>query len=84
MNDLRTSNVEQLRVVSNNLENDLLSQFRTGLFPGWDSQYDGERGKLIREAARAILAENISPDEGTYVSHKSISALIHYIADMIE
>lgn len=84
MADLRTFNVEKLRVVSNNLEKDLLSQFKSVFFPGWDYDYDGEQAKLVREAAKGILAENISPDEGTYVSHKALSALIHYIADMIE
>lgn len=84
MSNLRLSNVEQLRTVSNNLESDLLSQFKTELFPGWDKEYDDEQEKLVREAARAILAENLSPDEGTQVSHKSLAALIHYIADMIE
>jgi hypothetical protein len=31
-----------------------------------------------------ILAEGVSPDEGTYISQKAISVLIHYIADIIE
>jgi hypothetical protein len=39
---------------------------------------------LVKEAAGAILARGISPDEGTYVSQKSLAALIHYIADMLE
>lgn len=83
MNDLQF-NVDTLRTVSNDLDSNPLAQFKFVLFPGWDKEFEGKQEELVRQAARAILAENISPDNGTYVSQKSISALIHYIADMLE
>ena len=77
-------NVETLRAISTEIDQDILSQFKFVYFPGWDKTIEGSQENLIREAARAILADNISPDNGTFVSRKSLSALIHYVADMLE
>jgi phage gpG-like protein len=77
-------NVEILRSVSNNIESDVLAKFKFALFPGWHETIEGNDEKHVREAAKAILANNITADEGTYVSRKSLAALIHYVADMLE
>lgn len=76
--------VERLREVSRRLEADPRGDTKTVLFPGWHEEFEGEREALIREAASAILAADIEPDEGTHVSQRSVAALIHYVADMIE
>jgi hypothetical protein len=54
------------------------------LFPGWHEEFEEVREPLIKEAARAILASGVKPDEGTHVSQRALAALIHYIADMME
>ncbi len=54
------------------------------LFPGWHEGYEDNNEPLIKEAAAAILAREVEPDEGTYVSQRAVAALIHYIADMME
>jgi hypothetical protein len=77
-------NVEILRSVSNNIDSDVLAKFKFVLFPGWDKNIEDNQEEYVREAAKAILANNITADEGTYVSRKSLSALIHYVADMLE
>lgn len=84
MNGSKDEIIEKLRTISNQLDADLLAKFKNTYFPGWDFAFDGEQGCLIREAAKGILAKNISKDEGTYVSQKSIAALLHYVADMME
>jgi hypothetical protein len=76
--------VERLREVSRRLEADPNADTKTVLFPGWHEEFEGDREELIREAARAILAAGIEPDEGTHVSQKAVAALIHYVADMME
>ncbi|HEX8196368.1 MAG TPA: hypothetical protein VF571_09285 [Pyrinomonadaceae bacterium] len=83
MNGLK-DNIAALREVSNNLEADPLAEYKNTLFPGWHPEYEGHQEKLVREAARGILADGVSPDNGTHVSQKALSALIHYIADMME
>jgi hypothetical protein len=84
MNGLRNESVEKLREISNDLDSDPLSEIKKVLFPGWDKEFENEQELLVKEAAEAILANGISPDEGTHVSQKTIAALIYYIADMLE
>ena len=84
MNGLREETVEKLREISKDLDSDPLSEIKKVLFPGWDEEVENEQELLVKEAAAAILANGISPDEGTRVSQKSLAALIHYIADMME
>jgi hypothetical protein len=72
--------VERLREISRRLEADPNANTKTVLFPGWHEEFEA----LIREAASAILAAGIEPDEGTQVTQHSVAALIHYIADMME
>ncbi len=84
MNGLRHESVEKLREASNSLDSDSLREIKKVLFPGWDKEVENDQELLIKEAASAILANSVSPDEGTYVSQKAIAALIHYIADMLE
>jgi hypothetical protein len=76
--------VERLREVSRRLEADPHANNKTVLFPGWHEKLEGERESLIKEAASSILAQGIEPDDGTPVSQRSVAALIHYIADMME
>lgn len=76
--------VEWLREVSRRLEADPRADTKTVLFPGWHEEFEGEREGLIKEAASAILARGVEPDEGKHVSQRSVAALIHYIADMME
>jgi hypothetical protein len=80
----RTDNVDKLRGIADNLDSDPLSEIKQILFPGWDKEIENDQELLIKEAAGAILANGISRDEGTYISQKSLAALIHYIADMME
>ena len=84
MNGLRDEAVKYLREISNKLEADPLAEFKQILFSGWDSEIENNQEFLVKEVARAILADGISPDNGTEVSQKALSALIHYIADMME
>lgn len=76
--------VRALRNISNSLS--LISNGDTEglLFPGWDEGYEEASESLIKEAAKAILATGVEPDEGTYVSLEAVASLIHYIADMME
>jgi hypothetical protein len=76
--------VERLREVSRRLKADPNADTKMVLFPGWHEEFEGEREGLIREAARAILAQGLEPDDGTNVSQRSLALLIHYIADMME
>ena len=80
----RAGKVDKLREISNDLDSDPLSEIKQVLFPGWDEEVENNQQLLIKEAAAAILASDLSPDDGTYVSQKAIAALIHYIADMLE
>lgn len=84
MSGSRDKTVEKLREITGQLENDPLAKFKTTLFPGWDAEVENNQEVLIKEAAGAILAKGISPDNGTEVSQEAIAALIHYIADMME
>ena len=57
------------------------------ILPGWDGDFEGhdpERYVGIRTAARAVLADGISPDHGTKVSFGDIGFLVRYIGDIIE
>lgn len=61
------------------------------LFPGWDTEgiYAPEDesitvGKRIRDAAKAILAEGKSCDEGSKVPLEAVIDLVSYIASMLE
>lgn len=76
--------VERLREVARRLEAAPNADTKMILFPGWHEEFEEGREALIKEAAGAILAQGIVPDEGTYVSQRSVAALIHYIADMME
>jgi hypothetical protein len=76
--------VERLRLLSNELEASPGSEARSVLFPGWDDEFRDKPEPHIKETARAILAEGVEPDEGTYVPAKSIAALLHFIADMMD
>lgn len=78
------SMVERLRDIANRLSAAPNADTETVLFPGWHEGYEEEAEPLIKEAAKAILASGISPDEGTQVSVKSVAALLHYVADMME
>jgi hypothetical protein len=82
--DRRYNIAERLREVSRRLEADPHSDTNMVLFPGWHKEFEGDREELIREVAKAILAQGIDPDEGTHVQQRAIAALIHYIADMME
>lgn len=84
MNGSKDEIVEKLRAISNQLEADPLAQFKFTLFPGWDVEVENNQELLIKEAARAISADGILPDNGTHVSQKALAAIIHYIADMME
>jgi hypothetical protein len=76
--------VERLREVAKRLEADPDAETKTVLFPGWYTGEAEETERLIKEAAAAILAGGVEPDEGTHISQKAVAALIHYIADMME
>jgi hypothetical protein len=76
--------VERLREVARRLEAAPNAYTKMILFPGWHEEFEEGREPLIKEAATAILAQGIVPDESTYVSLRSVAALIHYIADMME
>jgi len=72
---------ERLREISARLDRE---PGKLVLFPGWHQEEEGLQEELIKIAAQGILAQNKLPDDGTYVSYKSIAALLHYIADMME
>jgi hypothetical protein len=74
----------RLRDIAKRLESEPDAETKTVLFPGWHEGYEEEAEPRIKEAARAILASSISPDEGTHVPLKSVAALLHYVADMME
>jgi hypothetical protein len=76
--------VEGLRAIANRLSSMPNSEEETVLFPSWDKDVEDENKPLIKEAARAILASDVEPDEGTHVPLKSVMALLHYVADMME
>jgi hypothetical protein len=76
--------VERLREVARRLEADPRASNKTVLFSGWHEEFEGDREELIREAASAIFAKGVEPDEGTHTSQQAVAALIHYIADMME
>jgi hypothetical protein len=76
--------VQRLRDIANRLEVAPDIDSKAILFPGWHEDFEGDREQLIREAASAILAAGVEPDEGKYVSQKAVAALLHYIADMME
>jgi hypothetical protein len=76
--------VLRLRDVSNRLTSTPEAENKMVLFPGWHEGYEDDNEPLIKEAAAAILAKKVEPDEGTYVSQRAVAALIHYIADMME
>ena len=73
-----------LRDIADRLAAETNAATKTVLFPGWDEEVEEEAEPLIKEAARAILAAGVEPDEGTRVPLKSLAALIRYIADMME
>lgn len=54
------------------------------LLPGWDPAHSGEREVGIRDAARAVLADGLTFDEGTRVSGAHLGYLVRYVADMLE
>lgn len=76
--------VSKLREIATRLESTPNADNESVLFPGWHEGYEEESEPLIKEAARAILASGVEPDEGTHVPLKSVAALIHYVADMME
>lgn len=76
--------VEKLRDIAAVLAAIPNADTQTVLFPGWHEGYAEETEPQIKEAAKAILASGIPPDEGTYVALKSVAALLHYVADMME
>jgi hypothetical protein len=76
--------VLRLRGVARHLEAEQDAEEKTVLFPGWHEGFEEESEPLIRSAARAILAEGVGPDDGTYISKKEMAALLQYIADMME
>lgn len=76
--------VQRLRDIANRLDAAPDADSKAILFPGWHEDFEGDREQLIRQAASAILAAEIEPDEGKYVSQKAVAALLHYVADMME
>lgn len=76
--------VEKLRNASDELDQIKFAEMSFAVFPGWHEGFEDAREPDIKEAARAILAEGVTEDEHTLVSYKSLAALIHYVADMIE
>ncbi len=76
--------VERLREVANRLAADSHANTKTVLFPGWHEGYEEGSEQLIKQAAAAILAKGIEPDDGSHVSQEALAALIYYIADMME
>lgn len=76
--------VEKLRDTSNELNNQKFAEMSFVVFPGWHKGFEDETEPLIKEAAKAILAEDITEDEHNLISYKALAALIHYIADMLE
>jgi hypothetical protein len=76
--------VLKLRDVANRLMSAPEADTQMLLFPGWDEGHEEDNEDMIKEAAAAILARDIEPDEGTYVSQRAVGVLIHYIADMME
>jgi hypothetical protein len=76
--------VEELRGISARMEATPDAATHLVLFPGWDEEWPEEPEPRIKRVARAILAEGVPPDEGTKVSYQELSALIHYLADMME
>ena len=57
------------------------------LFPGWDIEGANPSALMhqnrIRDAAFVILGRD-NPDSGMQTSTQNVSALVHYIADMLE
>lgn len=53
------------------------------LFPGWDTSRPSTRAEAIRAAARGILGQD-DPDTGVRLTGEQLSALVRYIADMLE
>lgn len=88
--------VHRLRQAANRLESEDAERLSSGkdntvLFPGWDEPFEemeaggqAPAGVMIREAARAILAETVAPDDGTRVTRRALAELMRYIADMAE
>jgi hypothetical protein len=76
--------VQSLRDIANRLTATPNPATQTVLFPGWHEGYEEGAEPLIKEAARAILASGVSPDEGTRIRLTSVAALLHYVADMME
>lgn len=76
--------IEELRKTSDKLDSLKYAEMSFAMFPGWHEGFEDESEPLIKEAARAILAEGISEDEHTLVSYKALAALVHYVADMLE
>jgi len=61
------------------------------VLPGWDIRQrmdadDAGEGRCagIRAAARALDADGISPDKGTYVAVRDLGFLVRYVGDMLE
>ena len=55
------------------------------IFPGWHYGYDDTENLIkIQEAAKAILAENLSMDECIKVPCESVLALLRYCLDLME
>jgi hypothetical protein len=50
--------------------------------PSWDGA-DGERERMIRSAARAVLSHD-GIEGGTRTTKRALAALVHYVADMLE
>lgn len=83
-NDRQYNIVQKLRDIANSLEVEPNADSKTILFPGWDEDFKEEKGQLVKEATRAIIAVGTEPDQGIYVSLKAVAALLRYIADMME
>jgi len=53
-------------------------------FPGWPPKSDIAEYETIKEMARAILAEGVAEDRGTYVQANSLATLLNYVGSMID
>ena len=74
--------VDLLREAADIMEADREDEYV--LFPGIDPDYDTPDGIASRGAARGLLREGISPDDGVSIPVHDLGCLVRYIADLTE